>query len=171
MSSSINLILFKQWSGKFHFIYFFIFDPFPYTVYICTTLYKQTAGNQFSCNVYTHSTAKLIPLWKQLLLPGWTWVPADLREDSWPPCPSAGWKGPLGRVYPPFLSEESFPAWSGIGRVPFPGCGQASKQELLGSLTQTGWLFSPILQFTNRKENLSFNPIIAFKSCSLSWTR
>ena len=53
------------------------------------------------------------------------------------PCPSAGWKGPLSRVYPPFLSEESFPAWSGIGR---PGWGQGSKQELLGSLTQTDWL-------------------------------
>ena len=37
------------------------------------------------------------------------------------PCPSAGWKGPLSRVYPPFLSEESFPALVGIGRVPFPG--------------------------------------------------
>ena len=31
----------------------------------CTvcTLYKQTVWNQFSCNVYTHSTAKLLPLW------------------------------------------------------------------------------------------------------------
>ena len=69
------------------------------------------------------------------------------------PCPSAGWKGPLSWVYPPFLSEESFPAWLGIGRVPFPGCGQGSKQELLESLTQTGWLGLPILQFRNRKEN------------------
>ena len=24
------------------------------------------------------------PTWKQLLLPGWTWVPADLRQDSSP---------------------------------------------------------------------------------------
>ena len=52
-----------------------------YTVYICTTLYKQTAGNQFSCIVYTHSTAALLPFWKQLLLPGWP-EPADLGEDS-----------------------------------------------------------------------------------------
>ena len=60
------------------------------------------------------------------------------------PCPSAGWKGPLGRVYPPFPFKESFPAWSGIGRVPFPGCGQGSKQELLESLTKTGSLDLPI---------------------------
>ena len=37
----------------------------------CTTLYKQTDKNQFSRNVYTHSTAALLPMWKQLLLSGW----------------------------------------------------------------------------------------------------
>ena len=51
------------------------------TLYTCTALYKQTAGNQFSCIVHTHSTAALLPLWKQLLLPGWP-EPADLEEDS-----------------------------------------------------------------------------------------
>ena len=81
-------------------------------------LYKQTDGNQFSCNVYRHSTAKLLPLWKQLLLPGWhgacrTWkrtvgpLPFNLVEKG-----------------PPFFSVESFPVWSGIW---------CDKQELLES--------------------------------------
>ena len=42
-----------------------------YSVHICATLYKETAGIQFSCIVYKHSTAALLPLSIQLLLPGW----------------------------------------------------------------------------------------------------
>jgi hypothetical protein len=72
--------------------------------------------------------------------PGWTWVPTDLGEAV----------DPLLRWgYPSFPFEESFPAWSGIGRVPFPGYCQASRQELLGILTQPGWLCSALSQLTS----------------------
>ena len=44
------------------------------------------------------------------------------------PCHSAGWKGLLRAVYPPFLSEEGLPGWSGIellGReTKIAGCAQ-----------------------------------------------
>ena len=75
-----------------------------YTMYRVVTLYKQTAWNQFSCIVYTHSTAALLRFWKQLPLLGWP-EPADRPgRGQLTPCLSAGWKGPLGRVYHPFLT-------------------------------------------------------------------
>ena len=77
----------------------------------------------------THSTAELLSHMEAVLPLGWAWAAGGPRGGQFTASPATRWKGPLSQVYPPFLSKESFPAWSGIGRVPFPGCGQGSKQD------------------------------------------
>ena len=67
-----------------------------WTMYKVNTKYavQTNKRNQFCCIGCTHSTAKLFPLWKQILLLGgrWTWKrTVDL-------CPLVGWIGPLGWV-------------------------------------------------------------------------
>ena len=59
----------------------------------------------------------MLPLWKQLPLPGRHGAQRTWGQLS--PYPSAGWKEPLGWVNLTFLFEDSLCTWSDIGRVPF----------------------------------------------------
>ena len=77
-----------------------------YTVY---TLYNVQCTHCTMYNVHTVQTncwkpvhpycvhtvqINCSPTWKHLILLGWTWVPADLGEDSWPPVLQRGGRGP-----------------------------------------------------------------------------
>ena len=60
----------------------------------CTTLYKRTAGNQFSCNVYTHSTAKLFPLVETASPPRLDLSPGGPERGQLTPMPFSGVERP-----------------------------------------------------------------------------
>jgi hypothetical protein len=122
----------------------------------CTmyTLYKPTAGNQFSCIVYTYSTAKLLSHMEAASPPRLDLSPGGPGRGQLTARPTTRWEGLISRVCLPFPST-GFPGLGGPREGTPPRYGQGSKQELLRSLTQTGWLWSAISQFPNRKENLS----------------
>ena len=115
-------------------------------------MYKQTARNQFCCILYTKYSFTSLPCVKieAALPPRLDLSPDEPGKGQLTSCPSARWKGLFMRVYPPFLSEESFLAWAG----------QASKQELLGSLTQMAGCARLYHDFQTKKE-ICLNPIIA----------
>jgi hypothetical protein len=89
----------------------------------CTmyTLYKPTDGNQFSSIVYTQYSWNVLSRGSNLL-PSWTWVPADLGEDSSPPVLQRGGRGPQAEcaIHSP---PQGFLALVGLGIAP-PMAGQ-----------------------------------------------
>ena len=63
-------------------------------------------------------------------------VPRQPGRGHVTPCPSAGWKGLLRQVYPPFPSKKNFLAWSDIGIRHLPVWGQSSMSELLRTVAK-----------------------------------
>jgi hypothetical protein len=81
-----------------------------YTVY---TVYKQTAGNQFSCIVYTHSTAKLLPLVETASPPRLDLSPGGPERGQLTPMPFSGVERPLKASVPPIPLQREFPCLVG----------------------------------------------------------
>ena len=112
----------------------------------CTTLYKQTAGNQFSCNVYTHSTSKLFPLVETASPPRLDLSPGGPERGQLTPMPFSGVERPHRASVPPIHLQRDFPCLVGhregtLSRVWSRFQARAAFFNfMLESLTQTGWL-------------------------------
>mgnify|MGYP000258511050 FL=1 len=80
----------------------------------CTmyTLYKPTAGNQFSCIVYTYSTAKLLSHVEAASPPRLDLSPGGPGRGQLTARPTTRWEGPISRVCLPFPST-GFPGLGG----------------------------------------------------------
>jgi hypothetical protein len=77
----------------------------------CTmyTLYKPTAGNQFSCITYTYSTAKLLSHVEAASPPRLDLSPGGPGRGKFTARPTIRWEGPISRVRLPFPST-GFPS-------------------------------------------------------------
>jgi hypothetical protein len=80
----------------------------------CTmyTMYNPTAGNQFSCIVYSYSTAKLLSHVEAASPPRLELSPGRPGRGRFTACPTMQSEGPISRVCLPFPST-GFPGLGG----------------------------------------------------------